>query len=261
MNIKTGTIALLFASLAFAPAQAENNFDVGFEGFRDNYRERGLTVDTHTDYKAVTAGYRHDFNGFFSSIDGRYSWGRADYKSVSGVLNNTPEIETDLRFTTGISLAMWHGRMMPYVGGGWRWYFDEGKGRVTNLGNLAYDRRISQFYIPIGITYVTESNGWTFAPTIEVDPMVLGKVHNRFAFAGIDENVINTQHGGYGVRGEFMVGQKYKYVNWQAGPFIRYWHISKSSCNPTPTTLLSGTCWVEPNNVRLQVGAAVRVGF
>lgn len=246
--------------LLLAPsAWAENQFSVGVEGFRDVYNETDVTVNTHSDYGAITAGYTHIQNGFFSAIDGRYSKGNADYKSLSGTLDNTEEIETDLRVRTGVVMKMWHGILMPYLGLGWRWYFDEGKGLQSSTGALAYDRRISQYYIPIGATYRYQSGAWIIAPTIEFDPMFYGTVKSRLGATGLDDNIRNEQKNGWGLRSEFMVGRQYRSFSVEVGPFVRYWHIPDSNCVTTPNS--SPFCYVEPNNTRLQYGAALRVNF
>src|SRR3954471_8283015 len=88
-------LAFAFAGLFAAPPLADNHFTVGGEGFRDTYKEYNDLggpaphVDIHSDYGSVTATYEHSNDGYFTAVDGRYSWGNADYKSISGTINNT----------------------------------------------------------------------------------------------------------------------------------------------------------------------------
>lgn len=54
----------------------------------------------------------------------------------------------------------------------------------------------------------------------------------------------NTQHDGYGLRGEIMIGQKPSSVSdigWEFGPFVRYWNIKDSNITTAP----DGSQWIE----------------
>jgi hypothetical protein len=237
-------------------ASADNYFTLGVEGFRDRYEESGI-VDSHADYGSVTAAYRHENNGFFSELDGRYSYGKNDYKSPSGTLDNVPQYEGEVRERSGIMLKTWHGTVMPYIGIGGRFFLDSGKGYFTNTGSFAYDRHITQFYAPIGASYQFTSGNWTFTPNVEYDFMFYGRVSSHLGqFPGY-YNIVNNQHSGNGFRGEFMVGQKYTNFQWEAGPYVRYWSIKNSDVTTTP----DGRQWIEPQNTRLQTGAALRVTY
>ncbi|MDE3059469.1 MAG: hypothetical protein KGJ06_00475 [Pseudomonadota bacterium] len=256
--------------LGAADALADNRFSVGVERLNDRYKEPSATVDVSTNYGSATASYEHSKNGFFSAIDGRYSSGKEDYKSDSGTLNGEPSLETEFRLRAGFDIptTVWHGHLMPYMGVGWRYYFDQGKGLATNTGSLAYDRHISQFYIPVGGTWRITSGNWIFSPNLEGDMLFYGQVNTHFqpidpSLAPSDQepNITNQQHTGWGLRGEFMSGQQYKSFGWEAGPFVRYWHISDSNCKVTANSTASGTCLLEPENTRLQAGAALRLNF
>lgn len=264
MAISAGNLRLLRffapALVSFFPLQAlaDNDFSVGVEGFEDVYKEPTATVDTHSKYESVDANYTHISDDFFTAIDGRYSSGTSDYKSDSGILNGDDEIETDTRLRTGAVMQAWHGLVMPYIGVGWRYYFDEGKGHETNLGAFAYDRHINQLYLPVGATYkYTSSDGWTFSPTVELGPLLYGWVESH-----LDPTVSNYQKKGFETRADFMVGQQYKYFGWEAGPFVRYWHMQDSHCTrPDDVVLPPGECLEEPKNTRLQSGAELRLNF
>lgn len=237
-------------------ALAADNFSLGLEGFRDHYQEPdpGVQVDEHADYGSVTGGWTHSYGRNFTGLDGRASYGKDDYKSTSGVDNGIPQYEFEARLRQGLNVAMGGGTLSPYIGLGTRYFYDKSKDTVTNLGFYGYDRRILQFYAPIGATYTFTSGSWTFAPNAEFDPLLLGKVNSRLQNGG-GYNITNTQSAGsgYGIRGEFMVGQK----GWQVGPFVRYWHINQSDTTTAP----DGSQWVEPRNERLQYGAALRFLF
>lgn len=258
-------LAVFAIYFAFAPAGAadQNIFSVGTEGFIDRYREPDIDVTTRTEYVSVTATDTYLTKKYFFAVDGRYSWGDSDYKSpASGVLKGEPEIETDLRARAGMRIVAWHGHVMPYIGLGWRYYFDQGKGLATNTGALSYDRHISQIYAPIGVTYPFTYKHWNYRPTFEFDPLIYGRVSSHLRAIGAEAfNPANEQHSGFGLRGEFMVGQHYKEkgFGWEAGPFVRYWRINGSNCVASVSS--PGICWLEPENTRLQMGAAFRINF
>lgn len=245
-----------------SPAWADGYYTVGVEGFRDRYREPGPDVNEHADYGSVTAAYKYSWsNGVFATTENRASYGKDDYKSPDGTINGIPQYEFESRVIAGMRLPFLRGTVNPYVGLGARFYYDNSKGEVTSLGLFGYDRRILQFYAPIGLTYKFSYGDWIFAPTLEADPLLLGKVNTRLRNVGANyDNVTNTQQEGFGARGEFMFGQVMDSYAWQAGPFVRYWKVDDSNLqsgrlNGVPSQLY------EPTNDRLQMGAALKVSF
>lgn len=239
-----------------------SELSVGMEGFIDNYEEPdpGVQVDEHARYGALTGAYTYHFpTNHFISGEGRLSYGRNNYKSVSGTAKNIPQYETEARLLGGIRIPIEHSStvFIPYFGLGSRFYYDNSKGVVTNLGFNGYDRRILQFYAPLGFKIETVDDGWIYKPMLEFDPLILGKVNSRLGNIPGFFNILNTQKRGYGWRGEFTVGQKYDDYSWEAGPFFRYWKIARSETDTDD----SGLVWVEPKNTRLQAGATLRFMF
>jgi hypothetical protein len=270
MNVKknswlTPFLALLPLVLMPKPAHAENNYRFGVQAFYDRYEEPtpGVNVVDIANYGAVTADYIHSSNGYFTTVQTRGSYGKSDYKSVSGVGKGIPQYEGDLRVLTGVNIPV-NGFggikvIIPYFGLGLRAFLDQGKGRTTNLGFFFYDRRIYQLYLPIGASWQFTARDLLFTPMIEFDPLILGKVNSRLSNGGTgDLSLVNTQRDGYGVRGELMVGKKGESYSWEAGPFFRYWDIDDSQLT---FDAFDSTFLMEPENTRLQVGAALRVTF
>ncbi|MEJ0010780.1 MAG: hypothetical protein WDN72_10105 [Alphaproteobacteria bacterium] len=87
---------------------------------------------------------------------------------------------------------------------------DDGKGTVTSFGAGGYDRRILQYYMPVGTSYRFTSGGWSFRPTLEYDPLLLGKVKSDLAQVNpaTYDNITNRQDPfrGFGLRAEFLMG-------------------------------------------------------
>ena len=253
--MKASAIRFAFAAatvmcLAGTDAVAGNNqYDLGVEGFYDNYQEPVATVNSKATYGSVTGNFTHNWNAFFAALDGRASYGFDDYQSESGTADRIPQWEFEGRIRGGVTLK---GGFSPYIGLGTRYYWDELKGVVTNLGALGYDRRITQIYIPIGFSFDSKiSDDLHITPNLEYDQLVWGQVSSRLGTIPGGENLINHQHDGWGVRGDVMLGwgNNGSYA-FQAGPFIRYWNIGDSNITAEG---------YEPHNTRLQAGLQARV--
>jgi len=252
--IYTGVLAASFSYPAAAAPNPndKNDFSLGVEGFYDAYNEPQIDVNINTYYGSITGKWIHKWNPFFTALDGRYSVGTDNYSSPSGTFSGAVEDETDDRIRVGANL----GAFAPYLGLGVRYFVDNGKGEVTSLGAFGYDRRITQLYAPIGITYThTTDSGWILSPNIEFDPLLYGNVNSRLGTVPGFYNINNTQHSGYGVRGEFMVGWNVNKLELQCGPFVRYWNIHDSDVTTDP----AGNQWIEPHNNRTQYGLAFRM--
>lgn len=242
---------------------ARNDFSIGVEGFSDRYIEFGIegAPKVKTNYTSVDARYINTSkDGLVSEIDLRGSYGHDRYKSaVSGTLNGVPQYEGEVRLLGGATIAYTDLFMVPYFGLGVRAFLDAGKGYHASTGAAAYDRRIMQFYVPLGTSFSRTFNGWTYNASLEFDPLLIGLVNSRLQNDGHgDSNLRNTQHHGYGLRGEFLMGQKYQYVGWELGPFFRFWDINDSD---TAENVKDGKQYIEPKNTRLQVGIKGRVNF
>ncbi len=253
--------ALSFSHSAYADdaylyggQSSRNDYSLGIEGFHELYREPGADVTFTTNYGSITGRWVHEFadSNVFTALDGRYSTGTDSYKSSSGTYSGAREDETDDRVRIGMNF----GPFSPYVGLGLRYFIDNGKGQVSDLGAHAYDRRITQFYAPIGVSYsyTTEGN-MTITPNFEVDPLLYGNVNTRLGNITGLYNINNSQHTGFGLRGEVMAGWQYRDTELQVGPFVRYWKINDSATTTDPI----GNTWIEPHNTRLQYGLALQL--
>jgi Autotransporter beta-domain len=249
-------VTSFFSSLSFAASNG-NTYGLGVEGFHDNYREPSVSLDNNAIYGSLTGYYSREMKNAFVAVDGRVSYGSNDYESTSGTSEDEPQWEFELRTRGGYSFPLWGGAMSPYTGLGLRYFRDESKGTVTSLGFSGYDRRITQLYLPVGLSYAyTTSGGWTITPQAEFDWLLYGNVNSRLQnVSSAYYNIENDQHEGYGFRGEIMVGKVSNGYSWQAGPFFRYWNVADSKITTAP----DNSQWLEPENDRTQIGVAVRV--
>ena len=246
-----------------------NHFALGVEGFYDRYQEPGedLQVDSRTVYGSVTGEWTHYYNPhLFTELDGRVSYGKEHYHSLSGTATGIDDWEYEARFLAGPDFSDNHnGHWKPYIGLGSRYYTDLGKGVITtdSSGNnfSGYDRRIFQLYMPVGLAYEFPALGLRWAPKIEVDPLLVGHVASRLGTIPGYSNAENEQHDGLGLRADLPFGMVNEQgYGWQLGPFIRYWNVQQSNVDviTTPSGPAGG---VEPHNNRVQTGVELKVLF
>lgn len=232
-----------------------DRFTLGIEGFYDEYQEDSVSLVDEGYFAGVTASYEHFFQpDWYGAVEIRAARGSTDYESVSGTIDNISQWDTETRLLAGYSPTYYQqGRTKFYAGLGARYFSDELKGKTSSLGDIGYDRRIFQLYVPIGITYEFAAYGLTFAPNVEVDKLLWGNVSSRLGTIPGFTNIENEQTEGYGLRGELMMGQMdERGRGWQFGPFVRYWDIPDSKVDAG---------FIEPENTRIQAGANLKYAF
>jgi hypothetical protein len=245
------------AVLAAAPAAQAGggHFSGGVEGYWDRYQEpdHAIRVDNRAEYGGLTGTYSYAAGPVNLAVDARVDIGTNHYHSVDGSDSGEPQYETEERVRIGTTIPLGRGMaLLPYTGAGMRLYYDNGKGYFTNLGYAGYDRRIAQFYVPVGAKFAFSVGDWDITPSLEYDRLLLGKVDTRTQSLG-SSNLVFTQHDGYGLRGEVMFG----HGRWEFGPFARYWNIKQSNVKYD----YLGVGYIEPDNTRLQLGADLRYHF
>lgn len=238
----------------------------GIEGFYDNYQEDSVGLDNEATNGSITLDYDHFFDDhLFVGIDGRVSYGEDDYRSDTGSTDGIPVWEYELRGKLGARRTTQSGAHVDFYSGlGLRYYDYQFKGHDTVVGSttyVSYDRRITQLYLPIGMTHTSDLGGWAFRKNIEADALLWGNVSSRIGTLSGYGNVENRQtpFSGVGVRGELTFG----YLNARGsgvefGPFVRYWWVGDSD---PETDSVSTQNFIEPENSRLQLGAALRYLF
>lgn len=238
-----------------------NRVSFGVEAFYDNYKEPDTFPDLteNSYYGSIEAAYEHDFSSsFYGVAEQRVSYGKSDYKSNQGHIDGTPQWELETRLMGGYSLPITNEqRLKAYAGLGARYFLDQSKGEVSTLGANGYDRRILQLYTPVGLTYEFPAFGMRFAPNVEFDPIIYGNVQSRLGTIPGYQNFTNRQNSGYGVRGEFMMGQTdASGKGWELGPFVRYWNVPDSEIDFNASGFAT-----EPKNERFQTGLKLRGKF
>ncbi|MES2985446.1 MAG: hypothetical protein V4735_09695 [Pseudomonadota bacterium] len=256
-----------FTPTAYTAAEAApggafkaNRFSLALGGYYDEYEENTIGMNEKGRFFSLEGSYEHYFNDrWFLGAEARGSKGEADYtSSATGSADNIEQWELEGRLLGGSDKLLPGGdRLKLYSGLGTRYFSDELKGAVSTTGARGYDRRITQFYIPIGATYSFSALGLEWAPNLEYDHLLYGHVQSRLQNLPPRHALNNDQYDGYGLRGELMVGKTDSSgFGWQAGPYFRYWDMQDSEWDQTPTT--GG---YEPANTRIQVGAKVKATF
>lgn len=252
------TLSTIFiTTLSTQSAFAGNSYSIGVEGFYDNYQEPDLDmqVDEHAKFASVDLAYDYTWSKYFAEFSARASYGKDDYKSLSGTIDGITQYEGEFRVIGGV-VPSERGFIQPYYGFGTRIFYDNSKDLVTDTGALGYDRRITQFYAPIGLWYQSKGQYFDISSKGEFDIPLFGIVNTRFQNLG-GPDVVNYQRffKGYGLRGEVMLGKTLGKYTLQAGPFVRYWHYEASDITVVPGLGFGE----EPKNDRLQAGAQIKV--
>jgi len=253
-----------------------NQHYIGIEGMYDQYKEKAVGLKSDTLYGGLDAGVTHYFDpSYYGLFEFRGDYGSEDYKSESGKIDGINDWEFEGRALGGYDyhFAGTTAHFKSYSGLGLRYYVDSGKGKdATNGSGVVsggYDRKITQLYLPLGVTYEFQAGGLTFAPNAEFDELIYGHVASRLGTLQGYSNTVNEQNWGegYGVRGEFAISQlDPNGKGWEFTPFVRYWNINDSD----PTYALSGINgmgqqtvggFVEPHNSRVQAGAKLKYLF
>ena len=231
-----------------------NQYSLGVEGYWDRYREPIADLESNSGYGALDGSWTHYYDKlWFHRVELRGGYGKENYSSASGTIDGIDQWEFDGRLLGGVDVPLGQGtRIKPYIGLDMRYYRDEAKGEVTDLGYYGYDRRIFQTMLPIGVTLdIPTASGYHFLPTFEGGPLLFGNVSTRLGNIPGYDNLENKQHSGYELRGDLMVNNvNQQGRGWEFGPFVRYTHFKDSGTDTIP----AGT-FIEPENSRLQLGA------
>jgi hypothetical protein len=255
-------LALAGLSPALARAQTHPGWEIGAEGYYYAYREPAFVAQTGPTF-GVNASYTLKRQQLFLTLNGIGDIGYLNYTSsgtgrIHGIWNYTG----DFRALAGSDFAGPFGTILsPYTGLGYRLLFDEAGGRSSTTGAAGYDRLSNYLYLPVGLTLGIPSGAWTLKPNLEFDYLIQGWQISYLSEVGYDNDPVNRQQHGYGLRASFLVETPTRYGRLSVGPFIRYWNIGKS----VNATLNAGGQPVatvfEPANNTIEAGATLRLGF
>ena len=227
------------------------------------YKEPDVNVKTEGMMYGLVGSYTYH-NKLMLKAEGRGSWGKVDY-SNSGEINNITDYVLEFRGLCGYDFPILKtSTLTPYIGIGYRYLNNDMAGKISSTGALGYERESNYIYSPIGIDFITPlGNSWSMGVIGEYDYFWWGKQKSHLGdvLPGVDV-LENRQKKGYGLRGSITLQKKVDKVDFEVGPFIRYWNIKKSEIEPI-TYYGIPTGWVgwEPKNNSTEVGVMLGVKF
>lgn len=248
-----------------SPLTPKYSLEVVPETYWFYYDEPPISIKTVGVLYGIRATYtRHEekTNPFMTRLEGRYSAGGSDYDG--SLSDGTPHKERDENYTyeirglVGYDLEFHESFVTPYVGLGYRYWFNDGESR------FAYERNISYLYLPLGVESASFLNTrWIWGIRAEFDLFIRGWVKSHLSDVNSSFNDLeNRQKRGFGLRGSVYfkrpVGEK---TDISIEPFIRYWDIDDSDTAPVTFagTLIGGG--YEPANRTVESGLQVSIIF
>lgn len=225
------------------------------------YKEPGVMKEKGMMYGLVGSYTYH--NKIMLKAEARGAWGRVDYQN-SGSIDNIRDYVLEFRGIGGWDFVLSREvTMTPYIGGGYRYLNDDLGGKVSSTGALGYDRESNYIYSPIGIEFnIDLGNKWFIGELMEFDYFWWGKQKSHLSDADPGYNDLsNRQKKGYGFRGSLALRKQFKVVDFEFGPFIRYWNIKKSEKELLYYYgALYGIGW-EPKNRSTEIGLLIALTF
>jgi hypothetical protein len=273
-NTKQQTSPGLAHPLATSAASQE-------DGRQSGQKDRwgiGISVDAlHFSYKepgvmeekgwmiGMSGDYTFHLNNFMFKAEGRFGIGSVDYSSEeSGKLNDIADYILETRFVSGYDFnASGSVQLTPFTGLGYRYLFDDGSGKLTDLEHGMYDRKARYLYTPIGLESLFGlGSGWRLGATGEYDLFWRGWQRSRVndvhpGYGPLD----NTQKEGWGARASARITKEFEKLDFYIEPYFIYWDIEISDTDIlTFYDVPIGDAWEPPNTSR-EWGARVGIRF
>jgi hypothetical protein len=190
--------------------------------------------------------------------------GGARYKSYkSGSANGERNLYIDTRALCGTNIEFEKFALAPYTGIGYRYLYNKGQGSTDTGYNTDIRRESNYLYVPVGLIHKFNlTDQAKLVTTIEFDSLILGRQITHLSDGGYPyKDITNKQDSGYGSRLSFM----YQQDNWSVGPYVNYWHISKSDAVYAPDKKDGGgvvtSPWFEPKNYTIEAGLRISYRF
>jgi len=223
--------------LLVSPAQARHSVEVGVGTFYSLYTEPNFMKDEGIMF-STNASYEYK-NKFLLRAEGKYSQGEVDYESERGdSLDGIKNTQLDSRLKVGLD-----NNPSIYSGFGYR-YFLGSPDKKTSKGYQVFDREVTYYYLPIGISGEISSIDFGF----EYDHLIIGKVENHIK----GNKFTNTQTKGHGIKMEVGLTKKLKELKVRFGLYLQDWMIKDSN---------NVNGFYEPENNKIERGGNVSIGF
>ena len=251
----------------------EHTFEISPETFYSSFKESGnySVYKKSGEFYGINAAYTYrpldaelyPINVFHLEVHGDY--GLMDYNYQGDKINSVNNYMVEPRAWLGKDLDFGElTSLTPYVGVGYRWYFDQLKKKTDDAGDGGFDVQDQYVYIPVGAELSLHPvDGWRITLNGEYDFLAWGRVNNYISqyFPAVS-NLNNTLKGGYGLRGSVKIMKEGDTFNYFVEPYITYWQINASK---TSDILVlgqpSGISYQEDKNHTTEIGARLGVEF
>jgi len=261
-------ICFMFVGVGSISAQTETSvplkkhtFELDPEISYRIYKEPDVMSEKGMMYGLVGSYTYH--NKLMLKAEGRGSWGKVDY-SNTGEIDNITDYMLEFRGLGGYDFPILKtSTITTYIGIGYRYLNDDMSGKISSTGALGYLRESNYIYSPIGIEFIIHlENNWSIGEVVEFDYFWWGKQKSYLSDADPGYNDLsNRQKKGFGLRGSIALQKKIKTIEFEVGPFIRYWNIKKSETEIiTYLGVPIGVGW-EPKNNSTEVGIMGAIKF
>lgn len=188
--------------------------------------------------------------------DLRFAFGSVDYTSTNtGSASGNPDWYIEARGLVGKDWAIKGAVISPYVGLGYRYLFNDGRGLSCTASTCfwGYRRESNYIYLPVGIFHRTMLKDQArLESMLEYDQLLAGIQISRLSDGRQGHSdATNNQSSGYGLKLSIM----YQKNNWAIGPYAHYWNIGQSDIVPEIQNG-SPTGWglAEPQNNTIEFG-------
>ena len=240
----------------------KHTFELGSEISYITYKEPGTMKEKGMMYGLVGSYTYH--NKLMLKAEGRGSWGKVDYKGALSdgtpyTMDGIRDYMLEFRGLVGYDFPVGKASTFtPYIGIGYRNLNDD-----SSFDPAGYERESNYIYSPIGIDFITNlGNSWSMGVIGEYDYFWWGKQKSHLSDVSPGYNdILNRQKKGYGLRGSIALQKKGDKVDFEVGPFIRYWNIKESEKDALTYYGTFEYYMVEPKNNSTEVGVMLGVKF
>lgn len=236
--------------------KTQTGIDIGWSFSAYQYQEPGIMSSRGDKMGLDLRATKVLQNEQFIRGDLRYAVGTVDYTSNrTGSSSGETDWYIEARVLTGKDLAIKEAVLTPYLGLGYRYLFNDGRG-ISSTGNWGYRRESNYLYLPFGIIHrrmlIDQAR---LVSTLEFDSFLAGKQISRLSDGGQGySDATNSQSSGYGLKWSVVYEKK----NWAVGPYGHYWNIGQSDIVPEIRNgIYTGRGLVEPKNNTIEFGLKV----
>ncbi|WP_462326178.1 outer membrane beta-barrel protein [Desulfobaculum sp.] len=264
-------LCLVYASPALAQEEStdpalhpalRNTVELGYVYANVRYREPGVMKETGSLHGIRLRGTYHCSAGWMGRGEMEYVGGGLDYdgqyQDGTPITRDTEDSMFHLRALVGYDIPLSDWALTPFVGLGYRYWFDEIE------GDGGYEREIRYLYTPVGAELATRRGEWRFGLRGEYDLFWGGRVKSHLSQADARYNDPTNEQDAFdawGVRAACFA--EYLGEGWSVSvePYYRYWDVEESDTATLEITGSADGTVVEPQNTMRVFGVAVMVGF